>query len=174
MAQSAIDKIPPSPELDALTAQKAFGWKKIHKHDGALVGKKQDKAGRWRLAKVPYYSTNPVHAYPIEKRMKQLGRLDQYLRELFRITRTKNIPSQWPPRINVAGQLSKLWDGTGKSFLYANREENNEYRDSAPRTSVLCSNQLWNFAGVVFGLYAGTRLDVSVSRQMVSCFRGAV
>jgi hypothetical protein len=37
-----------------------FGWKNVHKHDGALVGKRQDKAGRWRLAKVPYYSTNPV------------------------------------------------------------------------------------------------------------------
>jgi hypothetical protein len=77
------------------TAEKVFGWKNVHKHEGALVGKKQDKAGRWRLAKVPYYSTNPVHAYSIEDRMKQLGRLDHYLRELFRITRSKNIPSDW-------------------------------------------------------------------------------
>ena len=95
MAQTAIDKIPSGPKLDALTAEKVFGWKNVHKHEGALVGKKQDKAGHWRLAKVPYYSTNPVHAYPIEEQMKQLGRLDQYLRELFKITRTKNIPSQW-------------------------------------------------------------------------------
>jgi hypothetical protein len=29
--------------------------------------------GRWRSAKVPDYSTNPLHAYPIEERMKQLG-----------------------------------------------------------------------------------------------------
>ena len=27
--------------------------------------------------------------------MKQLGRLDHYLRELFKITRTKNISSDW-------------------------------------------------------------------------------
>ena len=95
MPQSAIDKIPQGPKLDALTAERIFGWKDVHKHEGALVGKKQDKAGRWRLAKVPYYSTNPVHAYLIEERMKQLGRLDRYQKELSKITRTKNIPSNW-------------------------------------------------------------------------------
>jgi hypothetical protein len=60
-----------------------------------FVGKKQDKAGHWRSAKVPYYSTNPVHAYSIEDRMKELGRLEQYLKELYRITRVKNIPPDW-------------------------------------------------------------------------------
>jgi hypothetical protein len=95
MAQSAIDRIPPGTKLDTLTAEKVFGWKDVHKHEGTLVGKKQDKAGRWRLAKVPYYSTNPVHAYPIEERMKQLGRLDQFQKELSKITRSKNIPSDW-------------------------------------------------------------------------------
>jgi len=67
MAQSVLDKIPPDPELDALTAEKLFGWKDVHKHEGTLVGKKQDRAGRWRLAKVRYYSTNPVHTYSIER-----------------------------------------------------------------------------------------------------------
>jgi hypothetical protein len=95
MAQSGVDKIPPGPELDALTAEKVFGWKNVHKHEGSLVGKKQDKAGHWRLAKVPYYSTNPVHAYQIEERMKQVGRLDRYQKELSKITRSKNIPSDW-------------------------------------------------------------------------------
>jgi hypothetical protein len=61
MAQSAVDKIPPGPKLDALTAEKVFGWKKVHKHEGALVGKKQDKAGRWRLAKVLNYSTRSTY-----------------------------------------------------------------------------------------------------------------
>src|SRR4029434_5519647 len=74
MAQSVLDKIPPGPKLDALTAEKVFGWKNVHKHEGTLVGKKQDKAGKWRLAKVHYYSTNPVHDSSIEDRMKQLGR----------------------------------------------------------------------------------------------------
>jgi hypothetical protein len=95
MAQSAIDEIPPGPKLDALTAEKVFGWKNVHKHEGALVGKKQDKAGHWRLAKVPYYSTNPVHAYSIEDRMKQVGRLDRYQKELAKTTRSKNIPPEW-------------------------------------------------------------------------------
>ena len=117
MARSAIDKIPPGPKLDALTAEKVFGWKNVHKHEGTLVGKKQDKAGHWRLAKVPYYSTNPVHAYLIEERMKELGRLDRYLKELSKIIRVKNIPSEWAPRINVAGPRSKLWVGMDRSFL---------------------------------------------------------
>jgi hypothetical protein len=97
MTQTAIDRIPPGPKLDGLTAEKVFGWKNVHKHEGTLVGKKQDKAGRWRLAKVPYYSTNPVHAYLIEERMKELERLDRYLKELSKITRAKNIPSEWAP-----------------------------------------------------------------------------
>jgi hypothetical protein len=33
MAQSAIDKIPLGPKLDALTAEKVFGWKNVHKHE---------------------------------------------------------------------------------------------------------------------------------------------
>ena len=45
MAQSAIDKIPPGPKLDALTAEKVFGWKNVHKREGTFVGKKQVGAG---------------------------------------------------------------------------------------------------------------------------------
>src|SRR5215831_3354559 len=70
MPTNALDNILPGPELDALTAQKVFSWKNVHKHDGALVGKKQDKAGRWRTAKVPQHSTEPVNAYTIDERMK--------------------------------------------------------------------------------------------------------
>ena len=95
MVQPALDKIPPGAQLDTLTAEKVFGWKNVHKHGGSLVGKKQDKAGRWRLAKVPYFSTNPVHTYLIEERMKQLGRLDRYQKELLKLTHAKNVPSEW-------------------------------------------------------------------------------
>jgi hypothetical protein len=63
MPQSAVDKIPPGPQLDALTAEKVFGWQKVHKHQGALVGRKQDKAGRWQLAKVP--STRRLLTFPL-------------------------------------------------------------------------------------------------------------
>jgi hypothetical protein len=95
MAKKAPDKVPPGAELDTLTAESVFGWKYVHKHDGALVGKKQDKAGRWRSAKVPSYSTNPVHAYAIDERMKQLGRGEKYLKELSRITRANDLPADW-------------------------------------------------------------------------------
>ena len=95
MAQSAIDKIPPGPKLDALTAEKVFGWQKVHEHQGSLVGRKQDKAGRWRLTKVPRYSTNVGHAYDIEDQLKRLGRFDQYWKELQRYARSTSIPSFW-------------------------------------------------------------------------------
>ena len=72
-----------------------FGWKNVHKYENELVGKKQDKAGRWRLAKVPNYSTNPVHALSVDDRTKQLGRLDRYQKELAKITRAADIPSDW-------------------------------------------------------------------------------
>jgi hypothetical protein len=95
MARLTIDRMPPGPKLDALTAEKVFGWQKVHKHQGALVGRKQDKAGRWRRAKVPNYSTNPLHSYSVENRMKQLGRLDRYQKELSKITHNQSIPSDW-------------------------------------------------------------------------------
>jgi hypothetical protein len=38
---------------------------------------------------------DPLHAYAIEERMKQLGRLDRYQKELSKITRAKNVPSEW-------------------------------------------------------------------------------
>src|SRR5262245_26966911 len=69
MAQTGVDKIPPGPELDALTAEKVFGWRNVHQHNdrGGLYGKRQDKAGHWRFAKVLNYSTNPAHAYSIDE-----------------------------------------------------------------------------------------------------------
>jgi hypothetical protein len=36
-------KFHPAQKLDILTAEKVFGWNNVHKHDRALVGKKQDK-----------------------------------------------------------------------------------------------------------------------------------
>src|SRR5262245_45700639 len=77
-------------------------------------------------------------------------------------------------RINAAVPRSKRLDNTAKSFLYANRGENHEYRRGAPRPSVVRNNQLWNFVSVVSVLCAGTRLDVSASQQLVSSFCGAV
>ena len=92
VTNKALDKIPPGPKPDALTAEKVFGWKNVHKRQGALVGKKQDKAGHWRLSKVPYYSTNPVHAYRIEDRMKQLGGWTDTRKNLPRSLARKTLP----------------------------------------------------------------------------------
>jgi len=38
-------------DLTAATAEKVLGWKNVHKQNGDLIGKKQDKLGRWRTAK---------------------------------------------------------------------------------------------------------------------------
>src|SRR5262245_24284796 len=97
MAKKALDNIPPGPGLDALTAEKVFGWRNVHQHNDrcGLYGKRQDKAGHWRLAKVLNYSTNPAHAYSIDERMEELGRLDRYEKELSKITRSQKIPLDW-------------------------------------------------------------------------------
>jgi len=94
MAKKASDKTRSGPQLDILTAQRVFGWKNVHKHGSEIIGKKQDKAGRWRRARVPSFSTNPVLAYAIDDRMKQLGQ-SAYQKELAKITRAKKLPPEW-------------------------------------------------------------------------------
>ena len=82
-------------QLTKATAEKVFSWKNVHKHNGEVIGKKQDKAGRWRKAKVPDYANDQRQAYAIDERMKQLGRSEQYLKELSRITKTERLPPEW-------------------------------------------------------------------------------
>jgi hypothetical protein len=82
-------------ELTIKTAEKVFGWRNVHDHEGQLVGKKQDKLGRWRLARVPDYSGDPGQGYAIDERMKELGRWDEYMRELGRLTKSKSLPREW-------------------------------------------------------------------------------
>jgi hypothetical protein len=102
MRTTNIDKIPPRPELDALVAEKVMGWKNVHRHgpskggkaDG-YTGRKQDKLGRWRLAAVPPYSTDPVESAAIEAKMKELGLLQKYLNEVGRIAHAKGVPAEW-------------------------------------------------------------------------------
>jgi hypothetical protein len=95
MATLNVDKISPGPELDALVAENVFGWKIVHKYQGALYGKKPDKLGRWRKTKVPAFSTNPVHAYSIDEQINERGLMDSYSKELAKITRATGIPSEW-------------------------------------------------------------------------------
>ena len=40
-------------------------------------------------------STDAGHAYVIDERMKELGRLERYDKELSKITKAKNLPPEW-------------------------------------------------------------------------------
>ena len=97
MAQANLDKVPAGPELDALTAERVFDWKDIERRKHQPWGKRKDKAGRWRSARVPDYSTDATYADDLEQRMKELGLLEQYVRELARTTRAKGLPTDWAP-----------------------------------------------------------------------------
>jgi hypothetical protein len=89
------DKVPAGPELDALVAEKVMGWRELKRQSDRYWGKKRDKAGRWRRAAVDDYSYEPTAAYRIEERMRDLGVLQKYERELAKITHGQNLPSGW-------------------------------------------------------------------------------
>jgi hypothetical protein len=94
--KAKAEKLPSGAELDALVAERVMGWKDVRavsKSD--YTGKKQDRAGRWRKARVPDYSTDPLLAYEVEERMKELDLLQQYMEELTKIVRTKGLPMDW-------------------------------------------------------------------------------
>lgn len=93
MAKKSPDKS--GRELTALIAEKVFSWRNVRQSSGELRGKKQDKVGRWRQARVPPYATDPAHAYAIEERMKQLGRWERYEKELARIAKASDLPLDW-------------------------------------------------------------------------------
>lgn len=82
-------------DLAAATAEKLFGWKDICQQNGELVGKKRDRAGRWRTGRVPAYASDPAHSAAIEERVRQLGRWQRYQRELSRLTKANNLPIDW-------------------------------------------------------------------------------
>jgi hypothetical protein len=93
--KKALKSEPSGYKLTAMTAEKVFGWRNVHQQDGDLLGKKQDKLGRWRLAKVPDYARDPGQACAIDERMKQLGRWVVYMKELARLTKSKSLPLRW-------------------------------------------------------------------------------
>ncbi len=82
-------------QLTKATAEEVFGWKNVHKYGGNFIGKKQDKAGRWRKARVPDYANDPHQAYAIDERMRQLGRSERYIKELAKISKLDNLPPEW-------------------------------------------------------------------------------
>ena len=59
------------------------------------MGKKQDKAGRWRKYKVPDYANDQRQAYAIDVRMEQIGCWERYNEELSIIAKVHNLPPEW-------------------------------------------------------------------------------
>jgi hypothetical protein len=100
-----------SLDLTAAVAEGVFGWKQIRKAAGGLVGKKQDKLGRWRSGRVPDYTREVSQGYAIEERMRQLGKAAQYAKELAKIAKAKNLPPDWATpdlRARAALQVIRL------------------------------------------------------------------
>ena len=97
MARSTvnIDKIPAGPELDALVAERVMGWKELKRQSDRYWGRKKDKAGRWRRAAVDEYSHEPAMSDLVEERMRELGLLKQYEKELAKITLASKLPAGW-------------------------------------------------------------------------------
>jgi Phage ABA sandwich domain len=90
------EKLPSGAELDALVAERVMRWKDVRAMSKSdYWGKKQDRAGRWRKARVPDYSTDPLLAYEVEERMKELNLRERYEEELAKIVRTKGVPADW-------------------------------------------------------------------------------
>jgi hypothetical protein len=94
-ARISVDKIPAGPELNAVVAEHVMGWKDLRRQSDRYWGRKKDKAGRWRRAAVHDYCHEPSTSYLIEERMKELGLLEDYERELARITKAQKLPSPW-------------------------------------------------------------------------------
>jgi hypothetical protein len=95
VTRQASNEILSSEHLAKATAEQVFGWRSVHKYQGKLIGRKQDKAGHWRKANVPDYAGDQRLGLAIGERMKELGRWDRYTKELSRITKAKNLPVEW-------------------------------------------------------------------------------
>jgi hypothetical protein len=89
------DKVLSRQRLNKAIAERLFEWQSVHKYQGKLIGKKRDKAGHWRKSRVPDYSGDPRVTSAIDERMKDLGRLERYSKELERITKADDLPPQW-------------------------------------------------------------------------------
>ena len=102
-------------DLNAMVAEIIFGWKDIKKIDGKLVGKKQDKLGRFRSARVPDYVGDMRQAGSIEAQMGRLGKDKQYSRQLAKIAEKKHLPPDWAtPELRARAALEVVRLKSGK------------------------------------------------------------
>jgi hypothetical protein len=79
-------------QLAKSIAESIFGWKDVHKYGGQLLGKKQDRAGRWQKYKVPDYANDAVSRHAARKARAPIPR--RYNEELFRRCRIYRLNGQ--------------------------------------------------------------------------------
>src|ERR1044071_8572651 len=95
----AVEELKPGPALDALVAEAVMGWKDVRRESGGTGyrGKRPDKLGRFRAARVPPYSTEPREAAALGPRLEQVGRFQQFLKELEKSAHAAGVPAEWAP-----------------------------------------------------------------------------
>src|SRR3954453_18693196 len=97
--KDAGEELPQGSELNARVAAAVMGWKDVRRESGGAGyrGKKPDKLGRFRKARVPSYSTEPREAAALGARPEQLGRFPRFIKELVKIAHAHGIPAEWAP-----------------------------------------------------------------------------
>ena len=120
--KKAVKRVLSGEQLAKAIAETIFGWKNVHKYGGQLLGKRPDKAGRWRKYKVPDYANDPRQAYAIDARMEQLACWERYNEELSE--------SQWRTTYRLSGQRPS-----------SGIERHSERYPNSSFTRELCANQ---------------------------------
>jgi hypothetical protein len=96
---AAVDELKPGPDLDALVAEAVMGWRDVRRDSAGsgYRGKRPDKLGRFRSARVPPFSTEPREAAALRPRLEQRGRFGKFLKELGKSARAEGMPAEWAP-----------------------------------------------------------------------------
>ncbi len=94
---AAVEDLKSGPSLDALVAEAVMGWKDVRRESGGTGyrGRKPDRLGRLRTARVPPYSPEPREAAALGPRLDALGRGEKFTKELARFAHAKGMPAEW-------------------------------------------------------------------------------
>jgi hypothetical protein len=116
----AVEELKPGPALDALVAEAVMGWKDVRRESGGTGyrGRKPDKLGRFRSARVPPYSTEPREAAALGPRLDALGRGGRFSKELARSAHAKGLPAEWAQPVELCRAALKAVGAVhgGKDF----------------------------------------------------------
>jgi hypothetical protein len=122
---AAVTDLKPGPELDALVAEAVMGWKDVRRESGGAGyrGRKPDKLGRFRSARVPPYSTEPREAAAIGARLEALGRGGKFSKELQQSAHAKGVPAEWAAPAELCRAALKAVGAVraGKKFIHSRR-----------------------------------------------------